>query len=425
MFQSIFCSLLLLLSINSHAQPRGVCDSSRLPVVFVHGFLGSGDNWSWPIRRLVQNGYCANRLFVFDWNSVNRSRSTDSLLDVTINRVLQQTGATAVHLVGHSAGGGLCYSYLSDSIRSRKVARYVHIGSNAMKMPAGAGGTVPTLNIYSKADKVVRNGGPIPGAENVELHTADHMQVATGDSTVQALYAFFNGGKQFVLRPFRAVAGEGVSVAGKVVTLGENMPVKGKYRIELYDPETGRYRHTRGITPWKTIGPDGSWEATQYKNDFLSVEVQPEAGRRVIYFLESQPVANVHVYLRTFPAAGMVASLLQQLPADSAKALLVVFSSNGALIAGRDSLLVNGVPVTTPAIAPPSKTMIAAFVTDDGDGASSYAALPAFRSFPFLGSMDLVLSKKNYQPITIQLNGRTLRLPWEASAHAVLIAVFD
>ncbi|MFN4286522.1 MAG: esterase/lipase family protein [Lacibacter sp.] len=425
MFQSVFCSLLLLLSISSHAQPKGVCDSSRLPVVFVHGFLGSGDNWSWPIRRLVQNGYCPNRLFVFDWNSVNPARSTDSLLDATINRILQQTGAPAVNLVGHSAGGGLCYRYLSDSVRSRKVAHYVHIGSNAMKMPAGAGGTVPTLNIYSKADQVVRNGGPIPGAQNVELHTADHMQVATGDSTVMALYAFFNNGQKPALQPFTAVAGKEVVVAGKVVTLGENLPVQGQYGVVLYDPQTGRYRHRRGMPQWQTIGPDGSWEAVQDKDDCLSIAVKPEKGRSVMYFLESQPVDNRHVYLRTFPAAGMVASLLQQLPADSAKALLVVFSSNGALIAGRDSLLVNGVPVTTPAIAPPSKTMIAAFVTDDGDGASSYAALPAFRSFPFLGSMDLVLSKNNYQPITIQLNGRTLRLPWEASAHAVLIAVFD
>ncbi|HMO31793.1 MAG TPA: alpha/beta fold hydrolase [Lacibacter sp.] len=403
----------------------GGCDSTRLPVVFVHGFLGSGDNWSLPIRRLVQNGYCANRLFVFDWNSVNRGRSTDSLLDVTINHVLRQTGAKAVNLVGHSAGGGLCYSYLADSIRARKVARYVHIGSSTMKAPAGPGGAVPTLNIYSKADQVVRNGGPIPGAENVQLYTADHLQVATGDSSLLAMFAFFNPGKQAKLPPFQAAGREGIRLAGKVVTLGENMPVSGNYRVVLYDPQSGTYRHTRGVPAWKPIGADGSWEVTQYADDYFSVEVKPDAGRRVIYFLENQPVDNLHLYLRTFPASGMVASLLQQLPSDSSKALLVVFSSNGALIAGRDSLLINGMPVTTTAIAPPSKTMIAAFVTDDGDGVSSYNPLPAFRSFPFLGSMDMVLKAGNYDPITIQLNNRIIRLPWEPSSNAVLIAVFD
>lgn len=425
MVKYLLICLLLLPAVAGYSQPRSICDSTRLPIVFVHGFLGSGDNWSRPIRRLVQNGYCANRLFVFDWNSVNRSRSTDSLLDATISRVLQQTSATAVHLVGHSAGGTLCYSYLADSIKARKVARYVHIGSNAMKGPAGPGGTVPTLNIYSKADQVVRNGGPIPGAKNLQLHTADHMQVATGDSSVQALFAFFNAGKQAQLQAFKATGTKSIRLAGKVVTLGENIPVRGKYRVELYDPEDGRFRYKRGYTPWKQIGADGSWAAIQYGSNYLSIEVQPDAGRRVIYFLENQPVDNRHLYLRTFPASGMVASLLQQLPADSGKALLVVFSSNGALIAGRDSLLINGVPVTTPVIAPPSKTMIAAFITDDGDGVSSYNPLPAFRSFPFLGSMDLVLEAGKQQSITIQLNGRTLRLPWTASADAVLIAVFD
>ncbi|MFN5135810.1 MAG: esterase/lipase family protein, partial [Chitinophagaceae bacterium] len=58
------------------------CDASKRPIVFVHGFLGSGDNWATQMQRFSSNGYCNQRMFVFDWNSIARNKVTDSLLNV-------------------------------------------------------------------------------------------------------------------------------------------------------------------------------------------------------------------------------------------------------------------------------------------------------------------------------------------------------
>jgi triacylglycerol esterase/lipase EstA (alpha/beta hydrolase family) len=113
------------------------CDSSQLPIVFVHGFMGSGDNWATQIQCFSSNGFCEDRLFVFDWNSIAGGQNTVGLLDSFINTVLIKTASDKINLVGHFAGGGICYAYLKDSLHAIKVAHYVHIGSMKMKAPAG------------------------------------------------------------------------------------------------------------------------------------------------------------------------------------------------------------------------------------------------------------------------------------------------
>lgn len=50
------------------------------PVVFIYSFLASGDTWSNAAQYFRQAGYRANKLYVFDWNSIagsgkNRTRA--------------------------------------------------------------------------------------------------------------------------------------------------------------------------------------------------------------------------------------------------------------------------------------------------------------------------------------------------------------
>lgn len=431
----IFILLFITLSAASFSQVNqsdDACNSTKRPIVFVHGFLGSGDNWATQIQRFSSNGYCENRMFVFDWNTINRSKSTDSLLNVLIDEVLKKTKTTQIDLVGHSAGGGLCYTYLSDSLHVLKVAHYVHIGSGKMKTAAGKNGEVPTMNIYSTADMVVKGGGEIPGAINVQQTTTDHFQVATGEATFIQLYSFFNNKqkpatskiiptKQF----YRAIGGRGV-------TLGENNPLSFDSVIAYsFNPATGkrnpnkRQAATNSITGWTQFGKHGNWGFVVPDKVYTEFEVKPTNGRKVFYFFEPQARANTNMYLRAFPNGGMIATVLNQLPKNDEQTVLVIFSSNQAIIAGRDTLAIDSIPLSTTTIAPASKTMISAFIFDDGDGKTTAAPMKSFGSLPFLGSADIYIPADVNGTVRIYFNGRTMVLPRKPSSDGVLVAVFQ
>ena len=412
------------------------CDASKLPIVFVHGFLGSGDNWATQMQRFSSNGYCHQRMFVFDWNTINRSKATDSLLDIFIDNVLAKTKAKQVELVGHSAGGGLCYNYLNDSVHALKVGHYVHIGSNKMNAAAGKNAQVPTMNIFSKGDYVVRNGGEIPGAVNVTLLKADHMQVATIEETFIYLYKFFNNSQSpkttAIISPDNPYSSVGLS--GKGLTLGENIPLSlDSFNVYLFDPLTGkrnlieRNKSSKGAyTGWTKFSDDGSFGFNISTRSYFEFEVRPKNGRTIYYFFEPLKRTNKAVYLRVFPSSGMIAGVLNLIPSDSSQTVLVIFSSNNAIIAGRDTLAIDSIPLSTQTLAPASKTMIATFLFDDkSDGVSSYNAIKTFASLPFLGSADIRIPADKYGTMRIYYNGRTMVLPRRPSSDGVLIAVFE
>lgn len=411
------------------------CDASKPPIVFVHGFLGSGDNWAIQMQRFNSNGYCHQRMFVFDWNTINRSKTTDSLLNDFIDEVLRKTNSTQVDLIAHSAGGGLCYNYLNDSLHALKVAHYIHIGSGKMKAAAGKNAEVKTMNIYSKADMVVKTGGDIPGAVNVVLQNADHMQVATGEESFQYIYQFINNNQQpnttKIISPENR--NRAVGISGKGVTLGENNPLSlDSFNVYLFDPATGKRKlieknktSNGAYTGWTRFAKDGSFGFSMNTKSYFEFEVKPVNGRTIHYFFEPLQRTDKAVYLRAFPSTGMIAGVLNQVPKDEKQTVLVIFSSNNAIIAGRDSLAIDSIPLSTPQLAPASKTMIATFVFDDGDGVSSKQSLKTFGGFPFLGSADVFIPADKNGTLRIYYNGRTMVLPRKPSVEGVMIAVFQ
>jgi hypothetical protein len=73
------------------------------------------------------------------------------------------------------------------------------------------------------------------------------------------------------------------------------------------------------------------------------------------------------VYLRTIPSSGLAGTLLGGLPKDDGQSVMAVFTANQATVSGRDSLIVNNVELSTAAITPASKTVIAMFLYDDNN----------------------------------------------------------
>ena len=407
-----------------HAQ----CDTTKRPIVFVHGFLASGDSYALQIQRFSAAGYCNQRLFVFDWNSVSGNpKKTDSLLNAFINNVLSTTKAAQVDLVGHSAGGGVGRAYLLDSFHAEKVAHYVHLGSRKWTKDYGWFSNTRCLNIFSAGDKVMGSGaGMVEGAVNIDLIDKDHYEVATCLESFEAMFKFLNGGSN---PPGKKVMNnKDLQISGRAVLLGDNEPVaNGQINIYKLNQKNGT-RLSKEPDAVFTVNEQGYWfgfraaAKTYYEFELIPAE---KKQRIISYFFEPFISSNAQVYLRGFPQGNMIGMMLGGLPRKDDQSVLVVYSANKAMIAGRDSVTVNGIPISSTVLTPASKTIISSFIFDEGDSTTSGKAIKQFSAAPFMGGVDIYLpvSKKGVNKIFY--NGRELILPASSSKERIMLAVFN
>ncbi len=403
------------------------CDSSVLPIVMAHGFLASGDTYATQVQRFTSNNYCSDRLFAFDWNTLEQDGAED-LLDAFIDDVLAQTGATQVNLVGHSAGSGLGYGYLTDATRAAKVAHYVEVGSGANAQPAGPTGEIPTLNIWSEDDLIVP-GGDIPGATNLQLSGVDHYEVATSAVTFEAMYEFFNDKSPTTTS---ILSEEEISISGRAVALGENTPIGGAtVNIYALDAATGARRNGE---PDATLTTDagGYWSGftaeadTYYEFHLLG---SGPSDRAIHYYREPFTRSNSLVYLRGFPPASSLAGiLLSNVPQDDNQSALAVFTANQAVLSGRDELSVDGFDLATPEYAAPEKTNIAFFLYDDGNNQTDGNIHAVFNVFlpAFLIGLDYFIPTTEPGSVELKFNGRAMHVPnLKSGTDGTIVAVFD
>lgn len=413
----------LVCAAGNAARAQTPCSGNLPPVVFVHGFLGSGDNWAEHARRLEAAGWCPDRIRTFDWNSLDRGARPDSLLDMFIRQVLQHTGAGKVVLVAHSAGGGVCARLLSVPSRAARVSHYIHIGSSPLPAPPGG---IPMLNIYSKGDRIAARAADIPGATNLRLEEPDHLEVATCEAGFRAILDFIGSGG-----PRPAFSGGGQSkrwrVSGKAVVLGENTPLSGA-QVEAWAYDTLTGRRLSDAPAWSGLADSvGRWEGFEAPSgSAYTFVLRPRQGRVVQYFLGPVRHHSRFTYLRALPAAGMAAMLLSGLPSDSATSALAVFTANRAVLQGRDTLACNGKPLSGAELTPPAKTCIALFLYDAGrDGIGTGRPMPMFSAAPFLNGADMLLPAGPARTLRLHYNGRDRVLPALPSRDAVMVAVFD
>ena len=155
------------------------CNKDLLPVVFVHGTYGSGDNIANVAELFGSNGYCQDRFVAVEYNSLGSS-PTD--LDTLIDSIRMKTGKDQVVLMGHSQGTAHCVNYLGDAAHAAKVAHYINL-SGAGMVP----NDVKTLSLSSMNDI---GGSPhhAPNAEKqVTFDEADHFAVAASKEAFVAI----------------------------------------------------------------------------------------------------------------------------------------------------------------------------------------------------------------------------------------------
>ncbi|MCB9789316.1 MAG: hypothetical protein H6744_21780 [Deltaproteobacteria bacterium] len=405
------------------------CRSGHRPVVFAHGLLAAGDTWAPHIQRFIENGYCPDELYRLDWNTLDFDTDTAAAqLDALIAHALDVTGASQVELVGHSAGGGLGYTFTSAPERAALIAHYAHFASNVQDGPAGADGQIPTLNVWSEADAIIKDKGDIPGATNLTLADADHYEVATRPESFAALYAFFNDGEAPQTTEITPL--EPIFVSGKVLALGENLPAASA-TVRVYELDAATGARVGDAVAEVSVDADGAYGPIEVRSgrphEFL-VSGVTEGGQPLHYYREPFIRTNPAVYLRTLPGPDSLAgALLDSIPfSDPDQSIIVVFTASQATIAGRDTLTVDGTALSTEALASPARTAIAWFLYDaDGDGQSGGTAVPQFASFPFLNAVDTWFEPGG-PPVAITFDGRTLVVPaLRAGLDGPVIATFD
>lgn len=414
------------------AAPAPICDDSHPPVVFAHGLLAAGDTWSAHVRRFLANGECPDRLVAFDWNTLDRTIDHRANLDAVIDALRARHGVEQVDLVGHSAGGGLGYEYLAEPARAAKVRRYVHVASTPQGGPAGPNDAepVPTLNLWSRGDTIIA-GADIAGAENVALEAEDHYAAATSAASFRALYGFLRGGAEPATDDPAGDSGAdgALTLSGRALTLGDNTPDDGA-TLELHrlDAATGA-REDDVPEATAVLGPDavfGPFEARTETHYEVYVRSTRPGARPIRYFYRPFLADEPLLYPRTFPTGGLPGALLGQIPFDEGHMVLVVYLARGAMLAGRDSLLIDGEEVCTEAIAAADDTTIALFVYDDAADGQPGGSTAAFEGFPFLAGLDRVLSADPAGSLTISFNGQTLTIPRRpAGSEGAAVVVFD
>jgi pimeloyl-ACP methyl ester carboxylesterase len=386
------------------------------PVLMIHGMLGSGDNYQYLANYLLTWGYCAQHLHVYNWNTLGRNPNEVKRLDSVINAILQTEQAAQLDIVGHSAGGSLAYNYLSDSARSTRVARYVHIGSRPMPKPAGPSGAIPTLNIYSHGDLAVP-GADIAGATNVAFSTYDHFGIVAADSTANEVFHFFYGS---LPPPARAWSKSNTATQVQVLQMGDNTPESGATITWYQAPKTIEDATKIQQTVTNDLGK-ASLGSLLPQQPYMVV-CKPREGRAVAYYFPEVTNGALPLYLRTLPNTGMVRMLLQGIPQRTGEAAFVLFGSSGAFLPGGPPLVLNGDTLNTKAITPAAKTVVALFLYDNGDGQTSRQTQGAFAAAPFMNAIDYYLPTSQ-RPFVLQWKGKAYEIPAIPSSKAVTVVV--
>tara|TARA_B100001093_G_C26775321_1_gene992066 strand:+ start:71 stop:1411 length:1341 start_codon:yes stop_codon:yes gene_type:complete len=421
---AVFLSFCGCVQSESNDGQTNQCDTASPPVVFVHGFLASGDTWNQHTNRFVANGKCRQRFWTFDWNTLDRESDHTTDLLAFIDGVLDTDASAQVDLIGHSAGGGLGYELLSSRAGASVVRRYVHIASFPSDSAAGPPDvSIPMLNIWSPADKIVESAD-IDGAINIEVPDVDHYRLATSETSFRAIYEFLEDRQPTQLEGRNETE---ISLSGKYLTFAENQVVPDS-RITVYevDSMTGR-RLSDGQDI--DVGTGGEWGPISVSSgqniELVAHHPDPDVPP-VRHFRPAPETTESQFYLRTMPDPSSLAGiLLAQFHQSTDKTILVVYNASGSFQYGRDSLTLDGEELLDEDTASAENTTIALFIFDLNDDGEDGAISPLFSMFPFLAAIDRSIMADDTQEMSLKHNGRELKMPRDGRGQGIMLAVFD
>ena len=403
------------------------CDDTLRPLVFAHGFIENGDAFSLQEQRFTSNGYCADRIFAYDWDTIITAYNGEpDRLNTFIDAVLEQTGADQVDLMGHSMGGGLGTMYLDVEAYRAKVAHYAHLASFSYEDYTA---DVPTLVISSDGDTVA-GIAELPGATNLVLEGLDHLQVATSETTFKELYPFFTDGQQ---PEFTEPVPEAHPVlSGRTLVIGTNWIAAG-IRIDAYefDPDTGMRIDDEPAGSFVSDA-SGNWGSFVADADaYYEFVVSEPTGTLppVRYFREPFVRSTSKLHFRVLPAAdNILGKIVAWLPLiNDEVSIFAYLNLNQAMIYGRDTLTLNGDNLIVEPESDWSQTIAIFFLDANFNGQSDHEIAGGFLgTLPFIQFFDLRIDAEEDVPLTFVNNGRTMTIPnFKTRSEGLGIVMFD
>jgi pimeloyl-ACP methyl ester carboxylesterase len=412
------------------------CDTSRRPIVIVHGGWGTADQFEELALRFASNGYCTHYMVPYDYVTMDNMAGvvdqTMADLESVIDDILQATGDDQVDLIGHSLGTRVSSTYLSNSeARAAKVAHYAQVegGSVTGNSPGG----VPTITfIAADAPTMggIGGGGELPDATNIFLTGGvDHVGAATHIKTFEEMFKFFNDGEEPAT--LEILPGSQIRISGKLVEFHTSQAVarqpgeEGYVDIFEVDKDTGE-RLNEEPNGHFVVRQDGTWGPFEAKPDtyyelVMSSEMREETGH---YFREPFIRSDAFVYLKH-------ASMFLDTILYTDDHTFIITVRNKAMWRGEDVLTVEGTEVSDSLACEPSDDTIALFLYDDlQDGQSELEqSIAMYDALPFINGLDYFIPSTPRRTIEVKVVDRdsgaehVLNVPSLKSRSEGIIAV--
>ncbi|HEX7133982.1 MAG TPA: alpha/beta fold hydrolase [Iamia sp.] len=386
-----------------------------LPIVFVHGFAGSAQQYESQAMRFVANGYPQERIIAYDHDGagLDTEAYVAGVAEV-VDDALATFDVDQVYLVGHSRGTGVSTTYLSDPAQAAKVAKYVAI--DGQPCPDTVPCVAPTQEGF-------------PGQS--------HVEVATSKESFAMQYEFLVGEAPEVVDIVPQA--DPVEIEGRAVNFPANTGREATLEIWEIDAETGA---RTGDEPHATyeLGPDGA---------FGPLELETGAHYEYALTSDASPVTH-HLYLQPYLRSSHLVRLLSSPPDGPTRANTNVGDDHASLIAirmrewhaegeDRDVLDISvdgGEPVD--AITDfVGNGAIGLHIHDDAatPGETTREPLPYFSEQPFQSGIDVFLPASADGSSTITVTNlprgdadrpQVLNVPaWPSSEHATSVVFTD
>jgi pimeloyl-ACP methyl ester carboxylesterase len=405
------------------------CDRSQRPFVFVHGLYGSGDNIANVALLLASNGYCSDRFYAIDYESLNQMDQPGSNgdLDAFIDYVLAETKADKVELVGHSNGTINSRNYLLEggmgnvvAAHAAKVAHYIHLAGGPLPVPSDP----PTLCVASNSDMTATGLCPPQAAQTAVFEKQDHFAVAASDESFAAIYEFLRG------EPPKYTTiqcdAETITLEAKAESFADNVVPVGS-TTEIY--ELGDDPRKRG-TPLETftLGSDGvigPWKAkrlTQY--EFRGYDPQ---GKLVGHQYVS-PFLRTNRWIRFLtPSMGAGAAATNPIVSSEGHSVVIARSYKGAFRKDLgDSLKVNGKEVLEEQFSNATSATVGLFLFDANQNEmSDGGSLSAYEGLPFIRGTDVYMDASTPGFIELDHDGTVMKVPnWPSTPNGPTVVIF-
>lgn len=391
-------------------------DDVAKPIVFVHGFAGSAQQYESQAMRFVANGYPAERIVAYDHDGAGFDIDgyAAGLSDV-IDETLETFDVEQVYLVGHSRGTFVSSSYLEQPEHAAKVARYVALDGQ------------PCVDVV-----------PCLAPTQDTLPGQAHVEVATSPESFAAQYEFLVGEAPEVVDI--VAQRDPIQISGRAVNFPANTGRDGaELAIWPVDADTGA-RSTDEPLEVFTLDSSGEFGPVQIDAGAHYEFALTSPDSEVVHHLYPQPYLRSSRFMRLLSSAPDGATRQNTNTSDDHVSLLAIrmreWFGNGA---AADSLTVavddaEPVEVITDFVG---NGAIGLHVHDDAatPGETTRAPLPYFSEQPFQSGVDVFLPATPDGSGTVTVTNlprgddarpQVVNVPrWPSSGHTISVVFTD